>query len=362
MPPSSSRIPSLDGVRTISIALVVLSHIFIALKIHEPFSLGNLGVRIFFVISGFLITGLLLNEIDKSQTINLKKFYFRRTLRIFPAFYFYLCVMLAATLAGFIVIPLISFVPAFAYLSNYISTKSWFLGHSWSLAVEEQFYLLLPALLLLAGKKRALIILCLVMVASPMIRIVSYHLFGDNGGSTNFVYVFHHNMDALVAGCLLTFLRQTLHAWRPYQILLNTKLFFLVLILIIVAAMQSEHPHLNNLFCISAINIGLALCIDWAVTNHDGLIGRALNSKPMVTLGMMSYSIYLWQQPFLNSNWESPLTTFPLNLIMIGLTASFSYYMIEKNTLRWRQKLEQRLFTPDSSAQERPPLAAAEVT
>ncbi len=81
------RIASLDGLRALAILLVLLSHLLSNFTSHLPY-LGNFGVKVFFVISGFLITAILVAEFEKTETINLKKFYFRRTLRIFPAYYF----------------------------------------------------------------------------------------------------------------------------------------------------------------------------------------------------------------------------------------------------------------------------------
>ena len=119
----STRIPSLDGLRTISIALVIAGHLLHVVGFGESSNLGNLGVRVFFVISGFLITGLLLKEIEKTSDINLLKFYFRRTLRIFPPFYFYLLVIFAAVLHGFATISLKSFFLASFYLTDYFFLK-----------------------------------------------------------------------------------------------------------------------------------------------------------------------------------------------------------------------------------------------
>ena len=94
------RIPSLDGIRAISIALVMICHFGRDVGLGDPFDLGSLGVRIFFVISGYLITGLLLKELDTDGGIRLGRFYFRRTLRIFPAFYFYIAVSLLLSAVG----------------------------------------------------------------------------------------------------------------------------------------------------------------------------------------------------------------------------------------------------------------------
>ena len=95
-----TRIPSLDGIRAIAIAMVVADHFGIGSGRGDRLDVGSLGVRIFFVLSGYLITGLLFAEMELNGRINLVQFYLRRTLRIFPALYFYLCVMLTMGLAG----------------------------------------------------------------------------------------------------------------------------------------------------------------------------------------------------------------------------------------------------------------------
>src|ERR1043165_9188319 len=96
------RIPSLDGLRAVAILMVCLSRLAQTKgsPLHNFSSFGNLGVRVFFVISGFLITRLLLEELDRSGSISLKSFYFRRTLRIFPAMWFYMLVVLCFQAAG----------------------------------------------------------------------------------------------------------------------------------------------------------------------------------------------------------------------------------------------------------------------
>ncbi|HTL08949.1 MAG TPA: acyltransferase, partial [Chitinophagaceae bacterium] len=149
------KIPSIDGLRAIAILWVIGGHIkhslnnssatFNALDI--VFGVGQLGVKFFFVISGFLITTLLIKEKLRTSTIDLKKFYIRRFLRIFPVYYLYLAVILVLNFSCGMGISGTTFILAVLYLTNFnMSSYNWSLMHSWSLSVEEQYYLLWPTI------------------------------------------------------------------------------------------------------------------------------------------------------------------------------------------------------------------------
>lgn len=338
---STARIPSLDGLRSISIALVVAGHFFHVLGLGDSGNLGNLGVRVFFVISGFLITGLLVREVEKTSTINLLKFYYRRTLRIFPPFYFYILAILVADWFGFIQIPAGSILFSSVYLTDYVNPLHWDLGHTWSLAVEEQFYLILPGVLLLAATRRVKSLLVSVVLLLPAVRLIDFHLSGDEHWVLK---GFHSNMDALAIGCLLTLVRTKLHETRFYSKFLKSKYVFFLLPVIFLFNVQTEHPHIFYGLSMTVMNLSIGLLLDWSVTNHGSPVGRFLNSRPMVTIGMMSYSIYLWQQPFFNPNDASFITRFPFNFIGLTAMTLFSYYVVEKSSLWLRQKWEPKLF------------------
>jgi peptidoglycan/LPS O-acetylase OafA/YrhL len=148
------RIPSLDGLRAISVLLVIVSHSNHTIRNYVD--IGNLGVRMFFIISSYLITGILYRDVIKNR-LNLKTFYFKRIMRTFAAFYFFLGVLVIVLLL-FGLFDWEQFWRAPIYLENYHprnlwNTKQWFAGHTWSLAVEEQFYLLIAALIYLFHKK-----------------------------------------------------------------------------------------------------------------------------------------------------------------------------------------------------------------
>jgi peptidoglycan/LPS O-acetylase OafA/YrhL len=345
---ANNRIPSLDGLRTISVLCVVASHFLYTQGFSDSFNLGILGVKFFFVISGFLITGLLLKEIDKTSTIDLPKFYFRRTLRIFPPYYFYLFVIFLASYLGIFNIRNESFIAPITYTSNYINVDTWNLLHTWSLSVEEQFYLIYPFILLLLGRlnrRKIVWILGGLVLLSPFLRLVDYKIFSESGKMWIY-YGFHANADGLAVGCLLAIFYEKLHQNNLYQKLLNSKLIFIIPIALVFvnSTIDPREFYLGISFTIS--NFLIAICIDWAIINYENnLFGKLLNTSIMTRIGVMSYSIYLWQQPFLNRSEPQWFNLFPYNFIGIAVFSSISYYLIEKFSLNNRQKLEAMLFS-----------------
>ena len=156
-----SRLPSLDGLRAISIFLVLLGHaggthglVRLDLGIGDY---AHLGVVVFFVISGFLITRLLLSEHAKKGQVSLQRFYTRRALRLFPASYTYIACITLLWLSGILHLEPRDLWHAVTYTVNYLPGRTWQVGHLWSLSVEEQFYLLFPVLLILLCRPKVLL-------------------------------------------------------------------------------------------------------------------------------------------------------------------------------------------------------------
>src|SRR5262249_9000682 len=176
------RIPSLDGFRAISIGLVLFGHLlgtsgfFLTLDFNKHLAIGELGVRVFFVISGFLITNLLLTEAAATGRIHIGRFYLRRTFRIFPPYYVFILAAALAAMAPWIELNPGDLFSTLTYTSNSHVTRSWNVCHTWSLAVEEQFYLLWPALLVLLGGRRAVWLAALFVFAAPLIRLGLWEL------------------------------------------------------------------------------------------------------------------------------------------------------------------------------------------
>ena len=334
-----NRIPSLDGLRAVSITLVMVYHLW-GTELGGTFAgVGNLGVRIFFVISGFLITGLLFKELDTNGHIGLKRFYIRRALRIFPAFYvFWLAVYFAST-SGIVLVRPRELTEAATYTINYFAAQgqSVYVKHTWSLSVEEQFYLLWPILLCYFGKRRGLGIAACFMLIAPLIRLCYWF----------FVPGFHELLDrrfetvadAIAAGCLLAGTQSWLATCPGYNNFLRSKWFYILPVaLYLDANFLAAHPRIYLSVGQTALNIGIACCIDRWVRFPQGLVANVLNAPAVRRVGILSYSIYLWQQPFMSPESRLFVVT-PLNLILVFLIASGSFYLIEQPFQSLRTRL-----------------------
>jgi peptidoglycan/LPS O-acetylase OafA/YrhL len=342
------EIPSLDGLRAVSIALVIFSHCAYAMSrlyhgvpVSEISLLGQEGVDVFFVISGFLITHLLLKEFSFTGSISLKRFYLRRFFRIFPAFYVFLLVLGALALAGMISLNTHSYICAATYTYNYCRMSfGWLLGHCWSLSLEEQFYLLWPPCLVLLGKKRSTHLALAIIVLSPVSRGISYFVLPSLRGLEGIML--HTRLDTIMFGCLiallhehLTFHRFTARFLQP-RLIVVCALLFLVISPLAEARFQAKYSWTVG-YTLRGILVSIVLV--YAMQNPLSPFGRILNTRVFRHVGVISYSLYLWQQLFTGPNafW------FPLNLIIILVCAEASFFLVERPAFLVRDRLEKTL-------------------
>jgi peptidoglycan/LPS O-acetylase OafA/YrhL len=356
---AGARILGLDGLRALSISFVLIGHVtgtrnFYLPALVESFlkavPLAAMGVRVFFVISGFLITSLLMDEERRSGTVNLPRFYFRRTLRIFPPYSLYIGAILFAQGAGFLVIRPGDFWHAVTYTTNYHRDRSWYLGHAWSLAVEEQFYILWPFLYRTLHQARAKKLLIAYILCAPVWRLTVSYLFP--GQRLGIGESFLTTADSIATGCLLAIARPVLLGNAAYRRIVDSYLYLLIPPMLLLIGAAERFARLDWLVCISAQNVLIALFVERVTRSERGVIPRLLNSRPLVMLGLWSYSVYLWQQPFLNHKiQDSILTAFPVNIVIALALAVTSYYLVERPVLGLRQRFEARLF-PRGPARE----------
>jgi len=338
-----NKIPALDGLRGISISLVLLAHlsgtrdITTGARFPDLDSLGNLGVRIFFVISGYLITLLLLQERATTGRISLPRFYLRRGLRIFPAAYLYMAILFSFAAFGLVRLAPADRLHALTYTVNYHHLRSWYVSHLWSLSVEEQFYLLWPALLLLFGARRGLWLAFALVVAAPCIRMGIWIYWPAR--RIEIGEAFSTIGDAIATGCLLAGARDRLGRSERYLRLLRSPGFVLVPFVVLTANAFQHYPAIDFLAGQTLMNLAIALTIDRCVRVSDDWVRRLLESRWLAGMGVLSYSLYLWQEPFLNRFSLADVTYFPFSLLLVFACATASHYLVERPLLRWRARL-----------------------
>jgi peptidoglycan/LPS O-acetylase OafA/YrhL len=344
MQDTNARVASLDGLRAVAILMVVFAHLAGTAGLPTwvsqlfPTFLGRLGVRVFFVISGFLITRLLLIEHRQYGSIRLGAFYFRRTFRILVPYYTFLTVVYFASRLGWVELAPGDLEYAVAYLTNYHPNGAWALGHSWSLAVEEQFYLLWPALLVLLGVKRSTWVAAAYLLAAPFLRLFVWysqpHLQAGIG------HTFFTSADTIAAGCLLAIVSDSLWRSARYRALLQSRWFLLVPVAVVAGGALDSRPRMAFTIGAVLVNVGVALCLDRCMRMPGQVSTRIVSQPVLVGIGRVSYSLYLWQQIFINRSSTAWANAFPRNLIFAALAAVVSFFLVEQPSLSARMALQ----------------------
>jgi len=345
--PEQARIRSLDGLRAISVSLVMFGHwLFSRVEAENPFRRalsftypwGGTGVAIFFGISGYLITSLLVRERERTGRIDLGGFYLRRAFRILPPYWAYLAVTLLIAPA----IDWAAYLRAFLFLTDYLPTAPW-LGHTWSLSVEEQFYLLWPLLVATLALRGARNVAWALLLVTPIVRTIGLAL----EPTRTLDSAFHFIVDALMIGCLLALLRSR-EPQHPLVRWLGSDLAALAAAAFLLVGIPLM-PKLSRLvglplspvmLSLRAFAVGAVLLWSTDERNAHRWIVKLLNWRPIVHLGVISYSLYLWQQPIL----AGPRTTTawsdaPLPFLVVLLLAEASYRLVERPALALRDRL-----------------------
>lgn len=295
---------------------------------------GHTGVSIFFVISGFLITSLLLKERERKGTISVKNFYVRRTFRILPAYFVYLGTIFILSRVGFLSVRPSEFVPAIFFCFNYFGGGNWFLGHTWSLSVEEQFYLAWPLLLILLRPRRLVWLATALIVVEPFVRVATYVLVPH--WRERIGIMAHTRADMLMFGCAAALLLGSSRFITLLNALYKAGAHWMAPIFLFLISPIAEYKfHGWYLLTVGYTLQGICIIILllWLVQHPQSRAVRIFQWPPFVHLGLISYSLYLWQQLF---------TAFPrpLSLLMSAVlsiaAAEVSYFLVEQPVLRLR--------------------------
>lgn len=290
---SQSRIPGLDGIRGLAALSVIAFHFYFR---GVTTLLGSIGVDTFFVLSGFLITGILLNcrmLCDEGQPalVTVRRFYIRRFLRIFPLFYLALFLATLFNLPG----ARKGFWWHATYTCNiYMAIHRQFLGatgHFWSLAVEEQFYLVWPWVIIFSRRKWLPHLIVAAMLTGFLFRIAMLNQ-PIMAGILPFA-----NLDALGMGALLAVLsdfkmRRSLSVIR----VLGTSVGLPLLIALMVLNYMHRSPSIQEVFTTAAISL-LAASLILSCSETSGRTARLFSFRPLSYLGVISYGLYVYHLP-----------------------------------------------------------------
>lgn len=362
-------VPALDGLRGLAILMVITHHQLIPLSL----SGGFLGVDLFFVLSGFLITTLLVKEFDATQAISLQNFYLRRVLRLGPALVLYLIASLVVTYylhpADFTrELRLVGF--ALAYSTNWRMAFGWDMSLDptaiiWSLSIEEQFYLVWPLLLLaclsLRLKRMQLIIGLVVVIAT--ISLHRRQMWAEGAELNRLYYGTDTRADAPLMGCLLALIPHptyTLPVQRALKFAAVAASCVLVYLVITV--------HFTDTFLYRGGYTGIALLSGivtlTAALQSTGWFVKVLEWQPLRFFGRISYGLYLWHWLLLQTTtfyfWVGPFWDPWARCFAAIVISALSFYLIETrfNRLKTRFTFDPARKKPKSTAQPVPAIAA----
>ena len=347
MPAAAGRVPGLDGLRAVSVVLVLGSH-FLSVRIP-----GALGVYVFFVISGFLITRLLFAERKTTGGISLPKFYLRRIVRLYP-------VVLAFT-AGIFILQLamgrrFDWAEAFSalfYFANYffvVAKSGQLFDVFWSLSVEEHFYLLLPGLMVLLRSPRLILAaMAVVCGACLAIRLGTAAAHPELLATRWFTYRTECRLDSLAFGVALACLCE-LDRGRRLLLRLATPAWCALGLVATIGCLLLRDPYFRETLRYSIQGAAIVLVLNYVLFGA-GRAASVLERRPFVIVGLLSYSLYLWHYFAAHVlDAAAPHTPhliraailFPVSFVL----ATVSYYGLERPLIGLRGRLQGRSAGP----------------
>jgi peptidoglycan/LPS O-acetylase OafA/YrhL len=346
------RILGFDGIRGLSVLAVILTHLHVYPVLEQvgllspkitPMINGTIGVQAFFILSGFLITYLLIRENATTGTVSLRNFFVRRALRIFPIYWLVLILLFIMTMWLNTGVDRRTFVYAFLYSYNFVPNVLYsnLIGHTWSLAVEEHFYLVWPVIFVFLFRRNPnhLTMLLIVAIAG------SYLLFDvlqSNEALMNAYFVGRWTPFAgreIAFGCLgallVTSAQLSFRRFLGSRIAIALGVAFYASSLVPVLPAPYMRP------------IGLALVIFWIFLNQESRLVRFLEIRPLAYLGMISYGVYMYQGFFLATGpYRFPGQEWPphsqAGLLLLAIVAPLSFHFLERPILRLKSKFTTR--------------------
>ncbi len=333
--------------------MVLFAHIGINYFL-KPFHIliyGDIGVHIFFVLSGFLITTLLLKENFKTGSVSLKRFYIRRALRILPVAYLFLIVLIALNFYCHLGVSFLDFVASFLFFKNLPLKNEPFTAHFWSLAVEEQFYFIFP-FLIVSNLNRYIIITLLFLIVVPVISILGFY---------HATILFNNPVSTIITKIIMY------SFWKGPLVILIGSFFAILLFKGMIDIKRIKDGYFGGFLLLSgAVIISTPVCIlynaylsaylaailiGWAIVlslKETSLLAIILNNTILKKIGIISYSVYIWQELFIGLRpwqiWMRAFQNYPIwllimvKLLLVFTIACISYYSFELKFLKIKNR------------------------
>lgn len=344
------HVPAFDGLRALAVLAVMVHHA------HVPLMDGGfLGVDVFFVLSGFLITALLVQERERNGTVDVWRFYARRALRLFPALIVMVAVVTPVLLAwddGELRTTSLQTIPwTLGYLTNYLAMFAerslGVFGHTWSLAIEEQFYLLWPpALLLLLRRRSPRFAATVAVVGAGLVAVARAVTWFATENLEYTYFALHARADALLIGCAVALVMTSMPATTVARVARRHRSTALgaaglLLALMAVSRVTAGWVYLGGL---AVVALAAIIVIAQLAGQPDSLVARVLSWRPLMFVGSISYGVYLWHFPVFELAKDAlPGTSFRV-LVLVQFAGSFaaallSWFIVERPTLVLKNRL-----------------------
>jgi peptidoglycan/LPS O-acetylase OafA/YrhL len=230
-------------------------------------------------------------------------------------------------------------IHALTFSSNFDHTRSWFVGHLWSLSVEEQFYLLWPVIFVWL-RRRAIWVAGAAVLVAPVSRTVMHLWFPEWRWAIS--ESFPTVMDALATGCVLAMSHDRLARSPLYLRRVRSPFVWLAPLFIVAVNSYASHIAMSYTVGYTVQNFAIALMLHRLVISPATAAGRVLNHRSVAYVGLLSYSLYMWQQPFLNRTSSLAIAAFPVNVLLAFAAAMLSYHLVEQPALACRRALVRR--------------------
>lgn len=340
-------VPALDGLRGVAITIVLLSHFV------SGFFPGGFGVTLFFFISGYLITGLMIDEFDRNGTVAISSFYMRRFLRLAPALIMMVCLTSISCWIAFEKTSTAEIFAAVFYYINYFIILGGAMplpfAQLWSLAIEEHYYLVFPLVFSLTWKNQRQFLIGLILLCSTILAW-RYFLVEHGADETRVHIATDTRIDSILFGAILAVAVKSASNWTTVY----GPLWFAGGLALLVSSFVIRNAEFRETLRYSLQGMALIPIVYAVLFSQRFKFARSvLEFAPLVWIGKLSYSLYVWHYAVIPFAAKLIPTTNPvahaaINILASLLMAILSFYLVERYFLALRNKFRSEQHSPST--------------